>query len=112
MQKHPASLMFPITIVLDLDLMHFPSYKYYIDKYKKNQSNKTYMESTQSTNEIEEHLGLISEELTKLRKITIGLTTVDKIKAERAWKDLMDVSRQISREWKGPSALDEIRSQR
>lgn len=70
------------------------------------------MESTQSTNEIEEHLGLISEELTKLRKITIGLMTVDKLKSERAWRDLIDVSRQISRELKGPSALEEIRSQR
>ena len=31
---------------------------------------------------------------------------------EKAWDDLMNVSKQISKEWKGPSALEEIQSQR
>lgn len=62
--------------------------------------------------EIKEHLEHITEELSQIKKITIELLTVDKIKAERAWNDLMEVSKQISIEWKGPTALEEIRSQR
>lgn len=34
--------------------------------------------------EIEEHLEHISEELSQIRKITLDLKTVDKVKAERA----------------------------
>jgi hypothetical protein len=66
----------------------------------------------QNLKEIEEHLEHISEELSQIKKITIELITVDKIKAERAWNDLMEVSKQISKEWKGPTALEEIQSQR
>lgn len=66
----------------------------------------------QNLQEIEERLEHISEELSQIRKITLDLKTVDKIKAERAWEDLMDASKQISREWKGPTALEEIQSQR
>jgi len=66
----------------------------------------------QDLQEIEELLEHITEELSQIRKITIGLKTVDKVKAERAWDDLMETSKQISREWKGPTALEEIQSQR
>lgn len=66
----------------------------------------------QNLKEIEEHLEHISEELSQIRKITIELRTVDKLKAERAWNDLMEVSKQISKEWKGLTALEEIQSQR
>ncbi len=66
----------------------------------------------QHLKEIEEHLEHITEELSQIRKITIELRTVDKLKAERAWNDLMEVSKQISKEWKGLTALEEIRSQR
>lgn len=66
----------------------------------------------ESFQEIDELLVHITDELNQIRKMTIGHMTVDKIKAERAWNDLMEVSRQISKEWKGPTALEEIRSQR
>lgn len=66
----------------------------------------------QNLQEIKEHLEHITEELSQIKKITIELITVDKIKAERAWNDLMEVSKQISREWKGTTALEEIQSQR
>lgn len=66
----------------------------------------------QNLQEIKEHLEHITEELSQIKKITIELITVDKIKAERAWNDLMEVSKQISKEWKGPAALEEIQSQR
>jgi len=66
----------------------------------------------QNLQEIKEHLENITEELSQIKKITIELIAVDKIKAERAWNDLMEVSKQISKEWKGPTALEEIQSQR
>jgi len=66
----------------------------------------------ESFQEIDELLVHITDELNQIRKMTIGLMTVDKIKAEKAWNDLMEVSRQISKEWKGPTALEEIQSQR
>ncbi|MBU4373679.1 MAG: hypothetical protein KKD69_05025 [Euryarchaeota archaeon] len=66
----------------------------------------------ESFQEIDELLVHITDELNQIRKMTIGHMTVDKIKAERAWNDLMEVSRQISKEWKGPTALEEIQSQR
>lgn len=66
----------------------------------------------QNLQEIKEHLEHITEELSQIKKITIELITVDKIRAERAWNDLMEASKQISKEWKGPTALEEIQSQR
>ncbi len=66
----------------------------------------------ESLQEIDELLMHITDELNQIRKLTIGHITVDKMKAEKAWDDLMNVSRQISKEWKGPSALKEIQSQR
>lgn len=33
-------------------------------------------------------------------------------KAKRAWNDLMKASKQISKKWKEPTALEEIQSQR
>lgn len=66
----------------------------------------------QDIQEIEEHLEHISEELSQIKKITLDLKTIDKLKAERAWDDLMEASIEISREWKGLTALEEIRSQR
>jgi hypothetical protein len=66
----------------------------------------------ESFQEIDELLVHITDELNQIRKMTIGHMTVDKIKAERAWNDLMEVSRQISKEWKGSTALEEIQSQR
>ena len=66
----------------------------------------------ESLQEIDELLTHITDELNQIRKMTIGHITVDKIKAEKAWDDLMNVSRKISKEWKGPSALEEIQNQR
>ena len=62
--------------------------------------------------EIDDILVHITDELNQIRKMTIGHITLDKIKSERAWNDLMKISSQISKEWKGHSALEEIQSQR
>ena len=66
----------------------------------------------ESYQEIDELLVHITDELNQIRKMTIGHITLDKIKAEKAWNDLMNISTQISEEWKGYSALEEIQSQR
>lgn len=66
----------------------------------------------ESLQEIDDLLVHITDELNQIRKMNIGHITLDKIKSERAWKDLMNVSRQISDEWKGHCALEEIQSQR
>ena len=36
----------------------------------------------------------------------------DKEKTEKAWKDLMEASKDISRLWEGPSAVEDIKAQR
>ncbi len=65
-----------------------------------------------SMQEIDTLLVHITDELNQIRKMTILHITPDKKKSEKAWKDLMIVSRQISKDWNGISALDEIQSQR
>jgi len=54
----------------------------------------------------------MTQELTQIKKIAIGLEESDKEKAERAWDDLMAASKEISQEWKGVSVVEEIRTQR
>lgn len=66
----------------------------------------------ESYQEIDELLVHITDELNQIRKMTIGHITVDKLKSEKAWNDLMNISKKISEEWKGRSALEEIQSQR
>jgi len=61
---------------------------------------------------LREHLDRMPQELTQIKKIAIGLEESDKEKTERAWDDLMAASKEISREWKGISAVEEIRTQR
>lgn len=61
---------------------------------------------------IKEHLDRISRELTQLKKLLIYEGTTDKQKVEAIWKNLLNASKQISKEWKGPSAVEEIREQR
>ena len=61
---------------------------------------------------LREHLDRMTQELIQIKKIAIGLEESDKEKTERAWDDLMAASKEISREWEGLSAVEEIRTQR
>lgn len=61
---------------------------------------------------IKKHLDHISRELTLLKKRLIYGGVIDKQKTETAWKNLLNTSKQISKKWKGPSAVEEIRKQR
>ena len=59
-----------------------------------------------------EHLDRMTNELIQIKKIAIGLEEGDKQKTERAWDDLMAASKEISKEWKGVSAVEEVINQR
>lgn len=61
---------------------------------------------------LKEHLDRMTQELMEVKKIAIRLKTVDRKKAERAWKDLMLASQEISQRWDGASAVEEVRLQR
>lgn len=61
---------------------------------------------------IKEQLDRISRELMQLKKMVVYEGVIDKQRTEMAWKNLLNASKQISRKWKGPSAVEEIRRQR
>jgi hypothetical protein len=66
----------------------------------------------QEFGEIKKHLDRVTHDLIHTKKLIIGLEVKDKRKTERAWDDLMSVSKEISRAWKGETAVEEIRDQR
>ena len=68
-----------------------------------------YMENLKLLRQRVDH---IEEDLIEVKKSIIQIEEKDKGKAEAAWKDLMLISKEISKSWKGPSAVEEIRSQR
>ena len=61
---------------------------------------------------LKEHLDHMTRELTEVKKIIIGLETINRERSEQAWNDLMSVSAEVSRRWQGPTAVEEIRLQR
>jgi hypothetical protein len=54
----------------------------------------------------------VTQELIQIKKLIIRVDAKDKQKTERAWDDLMSVSKEISLAWKGETAVEEIRDQR
>jgi len=57
-------------------------------------------------------LDIMMQELVQIKRVVIGLGYRDEQKAEKAWDELMTASKQISKGWSGPSAMEEIKSQR
>jgi len=70
------------------------------------------MKMQEELGEIKGHLDRVTQELIQIKKLIIRLEVKDKQKTERAWDDLMSVSKEISRAWKGGTAVEEIRDQR
>jgi len=64
------------------------------------------------TKSVKEHLDSIEQEVIQLRKIIIYERPIDHSKNQEAWTKLMALSDDISKQWKGESAVEEIRSQR
>ncbi len=65
-----------------------------------------------ATEDIRAHMDHIMEEVNELKMAIIALNIRNEERTEKAWKDLMLASIEISKRWKGPSAVDEIRNQR
>ncbi len=62
--------------------------------------------------EVKIKLEHIMEDVDAIKKALIRAETLDKKKTEAAWKDLTEASAEISKRWKGPSAVNEIKAQR
>lgn len=62
--------------------------------------------------EIRTYLDHITENIEEVKKRLISMERMDRKRSEDAWKDLMELSRTVTREWKGQDAVDEIRDQR
>ena len=58
------------------------------------------------------HPDRMMQELVRIKRVVIGLGHGDEQKAEKAWDELMTESKQISTEWRGPSVVESIKSQR
>jgi len=65
-----------------------------------------------TTEDIRLHLDRIMGEVNELKRVMITLKIRNEERTEKAWEDLMLASVEISKMWKGPSAVDEIRNQR
>ncbi|MEA1907965.1 MAG: hypothetical protein U9N43_02915 [Euryarchaeota archaeon] len=52
------------------------------------------------------------QELVQIKRVVVGLGHRDEQKDEKAWNELITASKHISKEWSGPSAVEEIKSQR
>ncbi len=59
-----------------------------------------------------ERLDHITQDVAELKKSLLIIQVRDAKKSEEAWKGLLVASDAISRKWKGPSAVEEIREQR
>jgi len=70
------------------------------------------MKMQEELGEIKGHLARVTQALIQIKKLIIRLEVKDTQKTERAWDDLMSVSREIFRAWKGGTAVEEIRDQR
>lgn len=62
--------------------------------------------------EVKNRLEHITEDLSSIKKALITIEVGDAEKNEGAWRDIVAASREISKRWKGPSAVEEIRAQR
>ncbi len=65
----------------------------------------------ENSNLIREKIGYIEQDLMAVKKLIIGMDAKTKGKTEKAWSDMLNASKEISKQWKG-SVVDEIRSQR
>jgi len=61
--------------------------------------------------EVKKHLDQLEEQVVQLRKLLI-YPAVNPRHSDQAWNDLMSASEEISRQWKGMSAVEEVRDQR
>ena len=61
---------------------------------------------------LKEKINHIEEDLISVKKTMIELDSKNKQKTEAIWQDLMSASKDISKQWKGLSVVEEIKRQR
>ncbi len=61
---------------------------------------------------IEKHLDSIEQEVIEIRKATIYNKVINRNKNQKAWNEFIDLSDAVSEQWKGTSAVEEIKLQR
>lgn len=61
---------------------------------------------------IKAHLDHMSQEINELKKILMKVDIRDREVRERAWKDMLEASKEVTELWRGESAEEEIRAQR
>lgn len=59
-----------------------------------------------------EKTGHLAEEMEVIRRLLLESRPRDRKAADEAWKNLMELSEEISAKWQGPSAAQEITAQR
>ena len=62
--------------------------------------------------EIKKYLDHITQDVEEARKILLTLENTKKQKSESAWKEWDELSKEVSKLWIGPDAVDEIKNQR
>ena len=63
----------------------------------------------QSLEDLKEHVDHLTNEVAQVKKMVLEMELKDRAKVEEAWKDLMLASEEISKRWRGQSAVEEIR---
>lgn len=69
-------------------------------------------ENMQKIEDVMAKLDHIEQDVAEVRKALFIIRVKDKEKAETAWKNLLAASELVSKNWKGLSAVEEIREQR
>ena len=59
---------------------------------------------------LKEKINHIEEDLISLKNTIMKMDINDSKKSEVSWKDLLSASREISKKWKGASAVEEIKT--
>ena len=65
-----------------------------------------------TTRQIQQRLDRLYSELAVLKRYVLLHLPSDHAQNRQAWSDLMEASKSVSAQWAGPSAVEEIRSQR
>lgn len=66
----------------------------------------------QKIEDVMARLDHIEKDVTEVRKVLFTIRIKDSGKTEAAWKNLLAASKVVSKKWKGPSAVEEIKEQR
>lgn len=62
--------------------------------------------------EVMARLNHIEQDVAEVKKALFVIRIKDRKKTELAWKGFFAASAMVSKKWKGPSVVDEIRAQR